>query len=103
MFLVFYKYTYLQYTCFSRSNENIPITLIVQIMMTLFCVILSPTKVTKFFSSESSWTPKTQPNGAVSRRLVEFLVFNSVYWKKSATSNGVNRVFADARIFCFGW
>ena len=26
-----------------------------------------------------SWTPKTQPNGAVRRRLVEFLVFNSVY------------------------
>ena len=24
--------------------------------------------------------------------LVEFLVFNSVYWKKSAPSNGVNRV-----------
>ena len=29
-------------------------TLIVQIMMTLFCVMLSPAKVTKFFSSESS-------------------------------------------------
>ena len=28
----------------------------------------------------------------VRRRLVEFLVFNSVYWKKSAPSNGVNRV-----------
>ena len=39
-----------------------------------------------------SWTPKTQPNGAVRRRLVEFLVFNSVYWKKSSPSNGVNRV-----------
>ena len=26
------------------------------------------------------------------RRLVEFLMFNSVYWKKSAPSNGVNRV-----------
>ena len=28
----------------------------------------------------------------VRRRLVEFLVFNSVYWKKSVPSNGVNRV-----------
>ena len=37
-----------------------------------------------------SWTPKTK--GAARRRLVEFLVFNSVYWKKSAPSNGVNRV-----------
>ena len=35
---------------------------------------------------------KTQPNGAVKRRLDEFLVFNSVYWIKSAPSNGVNRV-----------
>ena len=25
-----------------------------------------------------SWTPKTQPNGAVRRRFVEFLVFNSI-------------------------
>ena len=29
-----------------------------------------------------SWTPETQPNGAVRRRLVEFLVFNSIYLKK---------------------
>ena len=28
----------------------------------------------------------------VRRRLVEFLVFNWVYWKKSVPSNGVNRV-----------
>ena len=35
---------------------------------------------------------KTQPNDAVRRRLVVFLVFNSVYRKKSAPSNGVNRV-----------
>ena len=39
-----------------------------------------------------SWTRKTQPNGAVRRRLVEFLVFNSVYWKKSVPSNGRDRV-----------
>ena len=45
-----------------------------------------------FFSSKPSWTPKTQPNDALRRRLVEFLVFNSVYWKKSVPSNGVNRV-----------
>ena len=28
----------------------------------------------------------------VRRRLVDLLVFNSVYWKKSVPSNGVNRV-----------
>ena len=39
-----------------------------------------------------SWTPETQPNGAVRRRLVEFLVFNSIYLKKSVPSNGINRV-----------
>ena len=31
------------------------------------------------------------------RRLVEFLKFNSVYWKKSAPSNGVNRVHGFLR------
>ena len=36
----------------------------------------------------SSWTPETQANGAVRRRLVEFLVFNSIYVKKSGSSNG---------------
>ena len=34
-----------------------------------------------------SWTPETQPNGAVRRRLVEFLVFNSIYLKKSVSPN----------------
>ena len=32
-----------------------------------------------------SRTPETQPNGAVRRRLVEFLVFNSIYLKKSVS------------------
>ena len=32
-----------------------------------------------FFSSKPSWTPKTQPNDALRRRLVEFLVFNSAF------------------------
>ena len=40
----------------------------VQIMMTLFLVKLSPAKVTNFFSSESSWTPKTQPNDSRAQR-----------------------------------
>ena len=31
------------------------------------------------FSSESSWTPKTQPNDSRACRLVEFLVFNSAF------------------------
>ena len=38
-------------------------------------------------------------NGAVRRRLVEFLVFYSVYWKKSAPSNGVNRVIYNTKTF----
>ena len=37
----------------------------------------------------SSWTPETQPNGAVRRRLVEFLVFNSIYLKKSVSPLGL--------------
>ena len=32
-----------------------------------------------FFSSESSWRPKTQPEVALRRRLIEFLVFNSAF------------------------
>ena len=36
-------------------------------------------KLNHFFSSKSSWTPKTQPNDALRRRLVEFLVFNSAF------------------------
>ena len=39
-----------------------------------------------------SWTPETQPNGAVRRRLVEFLVFKSIYLKKSGPSKMTNRV-----------
>ena len=39
-----------------------------------------------------SWTPETQPNGAVRRRLVEFLVFNSIHWKKSDPPDPENRV-----------
>ena len=35
--------------------------LMLQIFMTLFCVMLSPAKVTKFFSGKSSRTLKTQP------------------------------------------
>ena len=31
------------------------------------------------FSSESSWATKTQPDDALRRRLVEFLVFNSAF------------------------
>ena len=46
-----------------------------------------------------SRTPNTQPNGAERRRLLEFLVFNSVYWKKSAPSNGVNRVKGSPHAF----
>ena len=36
-------------------------------------------KLNHLFSSKSSWTPKTQPNDALRRRLVEFLVFNSAF------------------------
>ena len=32
-----------------------------------------------------SWTPETQPNGPVRRRLVKFLVFNSIYLKKNVS------------------
>ena len=42
-------------------------------------VKVTTARVIKFFSSESSWTPKTQPNDALRRRLVEFLVFNSAF------------------------
>ena len=34
-----------------------------------------------------SWTSKIQPNGAVRRRLVEFLVFNSIHQLKSTLSD----------------
>ena len=34
-------------------------------------------KPSKLKPSQSSWTPETQPNAAVRRRLVEFLVFNA--------------------------
>ena len=36
-------------------------------------------KMGLYFSSKSSRTPKTQPNDALRRRLVEFLVFNSAF------------------------
>ena len=35
-----------------------------------------------FFSGKSSWTPETQPNDALRRRLVEFLVFNSAFGRQ---------------------
>ena len=40
------------------------------------------------------WRPSAegQPNGTVRRSLVEFLVFNSNYLKKSGTTIGINRV-----------
>ena len=39
-----------------------------------------------------SWAPETQSNGAVRRRLVEFLVFNSIYLKKTGSACAENRV-----------
>ena len=36
-------------------------------------------RVVKLFSSEPSWAPKTQPNDALWRPLVKFLVFNSAF------------------------
>ena len=38
-----------------------------------------------------SWTPETQPNNAVRSCFVEFLVFNSIYWKNSDPVSAQNR------------
>ena len=40
---------------------------------------------------------------AVRRRLVEFLVFNSVHWKKSVPSNGENRVSPPPLYHVHSW
>ena len=47
--------------------------------------------------------PETQPNGAARRRLVEFLVVNSINLKKSDPSNGMNRVAPKVLHLREGW
>ena len=49
-------------------------------------------KFVTFICQRPSWTPETQPNGAVRRRLLEFLVFNSIYYKKSDPPSAETRV-----------
>ena len=77
---------------FDVMNRFLPIwfnTQIGQILLTLFWVKVSTARVIKFFSSESSWTPKTQSNDSRAAVWLSFWfstrpsadrVTNNTYW-----------------------